>query len=111
LEADQNTPEIRLTTLNGNIEIGAPHADSQHPEKPAAENARAETTVSPAQAPVEGAAAARPATEGTPTPGQTGKQQDHRQPAYDSQLAILQALGERQISVEEADRLLRSLEA
>jgi len=109
-QAGQNAPEISLTTLNGDIEIGAAHPGEDRPAKPVAEG----TPTQPAattHSPVESAAAAATDSGGAQTPGQADQVRGDRQPVYESQLAILRALGERQISVEEADQLLRSLEA
>ncbi|MGE5140009.1 MAG: DUF4097 family beta strand repeat-containing protein [Rudaea sp.] len=80
---------ISLTTMAGDIEIEYRRGEMRHEPQPAAAAAAA--------AP---AAAARPQESDRPAPGGAG---------LDSQFAVLQALSKGEISVDEAEQLLKSL--
>lgn len=108
-------PALSLTTVRGDVEIRLEESKSRFaPKTSPSASSRAEPAqeAAPTAPPVATTAAAN-ATEparpsdatveaGKPEPSSPG-------PAYDSQLAILQALSKGQITVEEAERLLQGL--
>jgi hypothetical protein len=104
-QAGETADQISLATINGNIVIDVLQGKSPYAAKPAQEDAPFEAT---APAPQPAAASSTSAeTEGEKVASAAGP----AQPAYDSQLAILQALSEGHISVEEAEQLLRSFDS
>jgi hypothetical protein len=96
------TPELDLTTLNGDIVIEVRQVKSRPAQKPATESATASSNAVPrhAGADTTGLAAAEKGDSATTD-----------QPTYDSHIAVLQALSEGKLTVEEAERLLRRLES
>lgn len=118
-EGDETqVPEIDLETTNGDIKIELQGVKSQFAgdEKPSEEikTARAdrdEPSTSRSnekrESPVEPTRAAAQATSESPATASTTRNQF----AYNSHLAVLQALGAGDINVEEAEQLLRSMES
>jgi hypothetical protein len=101
-QAGETAAQVGLATMNGNIVIDLLPGRSPYAGQPAQEKAAATAPPAALQP-----AAASPASAETELP-EDGSPASPAQPAYDSQLAILQALSERQISVDEAEQLLRS---
>jgi Toastrack DUF4097 len=122
-QTEENIPQVSLTTLRGDIEIRLKPEKSRFTARPApaAQPAEAKTAENPPSASPSSpsasavASAAPPAAEAmtaapetdTPKAEASGPKPET---AYDSQLAVLQALSAGQITVDEAARLLRSME-
>jgi hypothetical protein len=104
-QADETAAQIGLATINGNIVIDLLPGKSPYAGGPAQANAPVEATASAPQPAAASSASAE--TE----PQKDDAAASPVQPSYDSQLAILQALSERHISVEEAEQLFRSFES
>ncbi len=107
-QADGNAPEISLTAMSGDIEIELQKGESKYTYKAAAENEPAMTNMPGTSPAAETAPGTAPATEVSRSATQV-QPATANLPKYDSQLAVLQALSEGKISVEEAEQLLRSL--
>ncbi len=102
--ADGQAPEIRVSALHGDIEIKGPRGEYSRAERPAeASPAAPQAAPRPAPAPA-------PSPQASDIPSSSESKEDRPAAPYDSQMAILQALAEGQISVAEAEKLLKSLE-
>jgi len=88
--------QIVLVAKSGDIKIDLRRDKSQYPQKPMSVStaASSEARQTTSQAVDEKVGATAPS-----------------QPAYESPLAVLQALSEKKISVEEAERLLRQFKS
>jgi putative adhesin len=118
-QADGNIAQVSLTALRGDIEIRLKQEKSrfeskQAPAPPPSEAKAPEGNpagASSTQAAAGGVTAATPSTGVGSAAAETDKPETAQAASvYESQLAILQALSAGQISVEEAAKLLRSME-
>lgn len=98
---EERAPQISLTALNGDIIIEVRRTKSRAVYQTAATSTESAAYSSPAQLSNAGTTG-RPADD---------KRDDASQPAYDSPLAVLQALSAGKLTVEEAERWLRILES
>lgn len=122
-QADDDIAQVSLTALKGDIDIRLNHEKSRFSPKPVpsaepAETEDPESNPPAASSPQPAAGSATivaPSAEAENTPIEPDKTKEKASaenpgPSYDSQLAILQALSAGQISVDEAAKLLRSME-
>ncbi len=100
------TSQISLAASHGNINIDVQQAKSQYPPKTPVEQTSQKEPEPSAQPPAENLAAADP-----PSAEKVEGVADIPQPEVDPRLAILQALRDGSISVDEAEQLLLKLEA
>jgi Toastrack DUF4097 len=104
-QPDGKPAEITLVAVNGDIRIELRPSAGAHPAKPATETRPVEAS---------GMEENRNATAASPSAPQAKTetvQPNDAAPAFDSELAVLQALGEGRITVEQAEQLLRGVRA
>jgi hypothetical protein len=121
--AEDNIAQVSVTALHGDISIRLMQEKSRFATKQAQaappSEAQAPETNPPAAPPTQPASASSAAAPPKAEVGTTISETDmpkaeasapQSAPTYDSQLAVLQALSAGQITVEEAGKLLRSLD-
>jgi hypothetical protein len=110
-QSEASAATIGLTAMKGNIHIVLQSLNSRYTPKPRTESAPSYASVATPQTGV-GNAKANPITGSSPITDETERPKDESpQPAYESHMAILQALSEGSITVGEAEQLLRSVKS